>query len=113
MAMDVFSCPATSVDVERLFSRAGRVVSPLRHKLKAAKIAQLVTVGKWFVEGSVPDDLLPNVLTEEDNARRAKRKAKALAADGSGKRSKPNAMVIGARHEDNEKTQTFDDDDDI
>ncbi|KAE8241013.1 hypothetical protein A4X13_0g7602 [Tilletia indica] len=91
MALDVFSCPATSVDVERLFSRAGRVVSPLRHRLKAAKIAQLVTVGKWFLEGSVPETLLPDVLTEEKDARRAKRKARAsTAAETSTKRSKPN-----------------------
>ncbi|CAD6965138.1 unnamed protein product, partial [Tilletia laevis] len=77
LALDVFGCPATSVEVERLFSRAGRVVTPLRHRLKADRIAQLVTVGKWFDERSVPENLLPTVLADEENVRKTKRKAKA------------------------------------
>ncbi|CAD7060388.1 unnamed protein product, partial [Tilletia caries] len=77
LALDVFGCPATSVEVERLFSRAGRVVTPLRHRLKAHRIAQLVTVGKWFDERSVPENLLPTVLADEENVRKTKRKAKA------------------------------------
>ncbi|KAE8241191.1 hypothetical protein A4X13_0g7527 [Tilletia indica] len=77
LALDVFSCPATSVDVERLFSRAGRVVTPLRHCLRADRISHLVTVGKWFEEGSVPSHLLASILDDESDARKAKRKAKA------------------------------------
>ncbi|CAD6888235.1 unnamed protein product [Tilletia caries] len=82
---------ATSVDVERLFSRAGHVVTPLRHKLKADKIGEIVTLGKWFTEGSVPDDLLVNILEAQQRtrkARRAKRKASSTSIQGPSKRSK-------------------------
>ncbi|KAE8262781.1 hypothetical protein A4X09_0g7388 [Tilletia walkeri] len=58
LALDVFSCPATSVDVERLFSKAGQHITPLRHRLKALKLQQLVTVGAWFREDWVPENLL-------------------------------------------------------
>ncbi|CAD6897279.1 unnamed protein product [Tilletia controversa] len=58
LALDVFSAPATSVDVERLFSKAGRHVTPLRHRLKAVKLGQMVTLGGWFREGWVPPDCL-------------------------------------------------------
>ncbi|CAD6923228.1 unnamed protein product [Tilletia controversa] len=93
LALDVFACPATSVDVERLFSRAGRVVTPLRHRLKADRIAQLVTVGKWFTEGSVPENLLPDVLADEVRARKDKRKAKTDLMRAQ-KRSKTNDTSV-------------------
>ncbi|CAD7066410.1 unnamed protein product [Tilletia caries] len=97
MALDVFSTPATSVEVERLFSRAGRTVTPLRYRLKAERISQLVTVGKWFSEGAVPETLLPDALSSEaavrkekrERIRNGKRKAKeAEEANGATKRTK-------------------------
>ncbi|KAL9937077.1 hypothetical protein V8E36_004312 [Tilletia maclaganii] len=49
---------ATSVDAERLFSRAGR-------------IGEIVTLGKWFAEGSVPEDLLVNIIDDQKKSRTA------------------------------------------
>ncbi|KAE8218978.1 hypothetical protein CF319_g7243 [Tilletia indica] len=93
MALDVFSTPATSVEVERLFSRAGRTVTPLRHRLRAERISQLVTVGKWFSEGAVPETLLPDVLSDEAAARKAKR---AKIRDGKRKAQNAEEEASGA-----------------
>ncbi|KAE8223245.1 hypothetical protein CF319_g3693 [Tilletia indica] len=68
LALDVFSAPATSVDVERLFSKAGRQVTPLRNRLKARKLQALVTVGAWCREDWVPDDLLENYYHQRKQA---------------------------------------------
>ncbi|KAL9931414.1 hypothetical protein V8E36_009700 [Tilletia maclaganii] len=77
-ALDVFGCP-------------GRVVTPLRHKLRAPQVAHLVTVGKWFQERAVPDDLLSEVLQGEQDDRRAKRKAKADRENELAKRPRTEA----------------------
>ncbi|KAL9935837.1 hypothetical protein V8E36_005414 [Tilletia maclaganii] len=84
---------STSVDAERLFSRAGMVVTPLRHKLMAEKITEIVTLGKWFAEGSVPEDLLVNIIETQKKARAARQRKRKSVADlgdsGPSKRSKP------------------------
>ncbi|CAD6978849.1 unnamed protein product [Tilletia controversa] len=116
LALDVFSCPATSVDAERLFSRAGRVVTPLRHKLKAEKIGQIVTLGRWFLEKSVPEELLANMLEERAEARRARRAAKSAMLRkrkattdndaGLNKRTKPaDQMQLGGNEENDDSAQ--------
>ncbi|KAE8212669.1 hypothetical protein CF327_g3711 [Tilletia walkeri] len=69
MALDVFSCPATSVDVERLFSRARRNVSPLRHRMKAKKLSKIVTVGQWVIDKWIPEGLLQDLLDGEEYTR--------------------------------------------
>ncbi|CAD6958427.1 unnamed protein product [Tilletia controversa] len=84
LALDVFSAPATSVDVERLFSKAGRHVTPLRHRLKAVKLGQMVTLGGWFREGWVPTDCLGTYLNDERDKKlmeKAKGKKRAEVED--------------------------------
>ena len=53
MALDIFSCPSAGVDVERMFSAAGRYVTPLRHNLRADTISYLTSLGNWFKEGFI------------------------------------------------------------
>ncbi|CAD6925360.1 unnamed protein product [Tilletia controversa] len=65
LALDVFSAPATSVDVERLFSKAGHHITPLRHRLKAVKLGQMVWLGAWFKEDWVPQDCLRGYLYKQ------------------------------------------------
>ncbi|KAF5359897.1 hypothetical protein D9757_015143 [Collybiopsis confluens] len=54
MALDFLSAPATSTDVERLFSHAGLVVSKRRYNLTPDSIRQSVVLGNWLACGVVP-----------------------------------------------------------
>ncbi len=54
MALDFLSAPATSTDVERLFSHSGLVVSKRRHNLTAEHIRQSTILGNWLSVGVVP-----------------------------------------------------------
>ncbi|KAF5336727.1 hypothetical protein D9757_015382 [Collybiopsis confluens] len=54
MALDFLSAPATSTDVERLFSHAGLVVSKHRYNLTPDSIRQSVVLGNWLACGVVP-----------------------------------------------------------
>ncbi|KAL9936106.1 hypothetical protein V8E36_004948 [Tilletia maclaganii] len=56
---------ATSVDVERLFSRAGRNATPMRNSMLARKLAKVVCVGQWFRDDLVPTSLLKTTLDQE------------------------------------------------
>ncbi|KAL7411358.1 ribonuclease H-like domain-containing protein [Mrakia frigida] len=58
LALDVLSCPATSVDVERAFRSSGLQVSALRHNLGSARLGQLAALGLWSKADLVPDGLL-------------------------------------------------------
>ncbi|KAL9940502.1 hypothetical protein V8E36_001207 [Tilletia maclaganii] len=75
LAMLKRSASPTSVDVERLFSRAGQNVTSLRHNMLARKLAK-VAVGQGFQDGWVPDGLLKRILDEGEQAKRDKREAK-------------------------------------
>ncbi|KAL9937653.1 hypothetical protein V8E36_003198 [Tilletia maclaganii] len=64
---------ATSVDVERLFSRAGQNMTSLRRKMLARKLSKVVAVGQWFTDGWVPHDLLQIILGDEQQLIKDKR----------------------------------------
>ncbi|KAK0519669.1 hypothetical protein OC842_007368 [Tilletia horrida] len=104
LALDVFSCPATSVDVERLFYRAGRNVTSLRNSMKARKLAKVVAVGQWFLDDWVPTDLLQRVLQAENEAkvraREAKRRKRVADEDAAKKRRKTNNGQTAADGDD-------------
>ncbi|GAA5882316.1 hypothetical protein JCM1840_005033 [Sporobolomyces johnsonii] len=44
LGVDIFTCPATSVDVERAFSRGRRVVSEFQHSLSPQRIADTLSL---------------------------------------------------------------------
>lgn len=50
--------PATSVDIERLFSHAGLTVTPRRESLGEETTREIVSVGRWFSDGLVPTEKL-------------------------------------------------------
>ncbi|KAL9933462.1 hypothetical protein V8E36_007638 [Tilletia maclaganii] len=66
----------TSVDLERLFSRAGQNVTSLRHKMLARKLSKVVVVGQWFTDGWVPHDLLQSILEDEQQLIKYKRESR-------------------------------------
>ena len=61
------SSPATSVDVERLFSQ-GRILLPhLRNGLSAASVRALLCLGDWTRLGLVEDDDVSFVTVKDDD----------------------------------------------
>ncbi|KAE8241260.1 hypothetical protein A4X13_0g7493 [Tilletia indica] len=93
LALDVFSCPATSVDVERLFSRAGRNVTSLRHNMKARKLAKVVSLGQWFLDDWVPSTLLDDILKKEKEARELARAERKRRRQGESERARKKRKV--------------------
>ncbi|KIK33085.1 hypothetical protein CY34DRAFT_100246 [Suillus luteus UH-Slu-Lm8-n1] len=53
MAIDYLTIPATSVDVERLFSRGRLILSHVRNRLSAQSMRALLCVGLWSELGLV------------------------------------------------------------
>ncbi len=62
MALDFLSAPATSTDVERLFSHSGLVVAKRHHNLTAENIRQSTTLGNWLSVNIVPTDEIAKAL---------------------------------------------------
>lgn len=65
MALDFHSAPATSTDVERLFSDGGLVVSKRRYHLTAEHICQSVVLGNWIAVGVVPGRKIATMLKKK------------------------------------------------
>ncbi|GAA5919277.1 hypothetical protein JCM6882_008667, partial [Rhodosporidiobolus microsporus] len=72
MAVDIFTCPASTVDVERVFSRGRRTVSDFQHRLAPAKIADLINLANLYKEGLIR----PGMLAREQAKKAAAAKAK-------------------------------------
>ncbi|KNE90718.1 hypothetical protein PSTG_15824 [Puccinia striiformis f. sp. tritici PST-78] len=58
MALDVLSCPATTVDVERSFSFGRDYVSLRRHRLSASSVTQGMTVAFYSKNGKIGSGVL-------------------------------------------------------
>ncbi|GAA5907401.1 hypothetical protein JCM5296_002186 [Sporobolomyces johnsonii] len=59
LALDVFGCPASSVDVERAFSFGGFTVSNRRHNLSAASVTACMFLAACENHGLTPSDTSP------------------------------------------------------
>ncbi|KAF5377290.1 hypothetical protein D9615_006461 [Tricholomella constricta] len=72
MALDYLSIPATSTDVERVFSRGRILLSHTRNRLSAATTRSLMCLGGWSLLGLVCDSdvkavaVLPDIVEVED-----------------------------------------------
>ncbi|OJA19991.1 hypothetical protein AZE42_05624 [Rhizopogon vesiculosus] len=71
MALDYLTIPATSVDIERIFSRGRLFLSHVRNRLSAETTRVLLCVGLWSQFGLVKDKdtdtvaSLPDVVEED------------------------------------------------
>lgn len=63
---------ATSVDVERVFSKGRLILSHVRNRLSVDTTRALMCLGNWCKQGQVPDDVmkavsrLPDVKDDEE-----------------------------------------------
>ncbi|EXU94742.1 hAT family dimerization domain protein [Metarhizium robertsii] len=67
MALDFMTAQAMSAECERLFSAAGRMVTPLRNQLEASTIAICQVLRSWLQAGIV-DEVDPILLDKADEA---------------------------------------------
>ncbi|KNE91143.1 hypothetical protein PSTG_15398 [Puccinia striiformis f. sp. tritici PST-78] len=81
MALDVLSCPATSVDVERAFSFGGDYVSPRRHRLSARSLSRGMTVAFYSKNGLIKDGVLARWKGKIQDQKKFKTKEKLRAKE--------------------------------
>ncbi|KJZ68130.1 hypothetical protein HIM_12478 [Hirsutella minnesotensis 3608] len=67
MALDFMTVQAMSAECERLFSAAGRMVTPLRSQLEANTIAICQVLRSWLQAG-IAEEIDPMLLKEADEA---------------------------------------------
>ncbi|QRV83564.1 DNA polymerase [Ceratobasidium sp. AG-Ba] len=72
LALDVLSMPATSVDVERLFSFVGSTISKRRHQLSSYTIQASATLGAYDKAGLVKPGCLVTPKMKKLGARKGK-----------------------------------------
>ncbi|KAA1092751.1 hypothetical protein PGT21_050043 [Puccinia graminis f. sp. tritici] len=83
MALDILSCPATSVDVERAFSFGRCYVTARRHQLSGVSVSRGMTVAFYSKNGKI----LPGVLNrfnegiKDANLLKKKRKVKEILVE--------------------------------
>jgi hypothetical protein len=65
MAVDFMTVQAMSAECERLFSAAGRMVTPLRNQLEASTIAICQVLRSWLQAGIV-EEVDPILLDKAD-----------------------------------------------
>ena len=83
MAMDLFSIPAMSSDVERLFSSAGSMVSLRRGRLEANTIAMCQSIRSWQREGIIQLQT-NNILMYSEPPSSQEQRCESLQASGLG-----------------------------
>jgi hypothetical protein len=59
-------CSATSVDVERIFSRGRLILSHVRNRLSAQTTRALLCLGSWSLLGMVRDEDVLKVVVLDD-----------------------------------------------
>lgn len=80
MALDFLSAPATSTDVERLFSHGGLIVTKRRHNMTPQSVRESTVLQNWMtIEGLVPRKDIIKVL----NQKRCRRKQDSDGEDDS------------------------------
>jgi hypothetical protein len=71
MAIDFLSIPSSSAESERSFSSAGRMVTPVRNRLRHVVITMAQCLRSWSKEGfykpSLPLDMFQDVLQQAEN----------------------------------------------
>ncbi|KNE94135.1 hypothetical protein PSTG_12565 [Puccinia striiformis f. sp. tritici PST-78] len=75
MALDVLSCPATSVDVERAFSFGRNDVSSKRHGLSARSLSRGMAVAFYSKNGMIEEGMLAKWKDDIQTEKKGKRKA--------------------------------------
>ena len=65
MALDVLAIPATSAEIERVFSSAGQLITDRRNRLKDATIEAVECVKSWRKQGIIKEpeidkDVIPD-----------------------------------------------------
>ncbi|KNF05250.1 hypothetical protein PSTG_01464 [Puccinia striiformis f. sp. tritici PST-78] len=83
MALDVLSCPATSVDVERAFSFGRDYVTSKRHRLAPKSVSRGMTVAFYSKNQRIPEGLLSRWKhgLKEDHKMQRKGKRKLIVVD--------------------------------
>ncbi|KIL63966.1 hypothetical protein M378DRAFT_79034, partial [Amanita muscaria Koide BX008] len=66
MALDYLTIPATSVDVERLFSRGRILLSHLRNRMSAQTTRALLCLGDWSLLDLIKNEDVRKVVELED-----------------------------------------------
>ncbi|KNE93210.1 hypothetical protein PSTG_13385 [Puccinia striiformis f. sp. tritici PST-78] len=77
MALDVLSCPATTVDVERSFSFGRDYVALKRHRLSASSVTRGMAVAFYSKNGKIKPGLLSKWKANKSNENKHKGKGKA------------------------------------
>jgi hypothetical protein len=65
MALDFLAIPATSTDVERVFSRGHLLLPYVRNRLSAKSTRALLCLGHWSKAGFVKDDVVLAITREK------------------------------------------------
>ncbi|KNF02054.1 hypothetical protein PSTG_04872 [Puccinia striiformis f. sp. tritici PST-78] len=80
MALDVLSCPATTVDVERSFSFGRDYVSLKRHRLSSSSVTKGMTVAFYSKNGKIKAGMLHKWKLKKANETKQKGKGKGKSA---------------------------------
>ena len=66
MALDILSIPAMSVEVERVFSSAKRLLTPERNALTTESLERYEILRNWWLQDIVIQSATPQVWGDDD-----------------------------------------------
>ncbi|KAJ3740706.1 hypothetical protein EV360DRAFT_57929 [Lentinula raphanica] len=103
MALDFLSAPATSTDVERLFSHAGLVVAKRRYNLAPIHIRQSTILNNWLKM----DNLVPrSICRTKLNTKFGKPKGQRPSSDSEWSSSDIEVQEVEAAKDDTNSTDS-------